>query len=153
MKRLMIAAILASTLSYGANVDATNPSVILNLAKGFGSAELTKDREGDPKISARMDGSKYTIYFYGCTNGRACTSIQFSAGWSDTGATESQMTDWNRNKRFAKAYLDSDNDPILEMDVNLEGGVSQANLEDTFDWFKTSMKSFKRETLRMGDSD
>jgi hypothetical protein len=44
---------------------------------------------------------------------------------------------WNRDYRFGKAYVDAEGDVILEWDVNLWGGVSPANLDDTFDWWRT----------------
>ena len=36
---------------------------------------------------------------------------------------------WNQTKRFASAYLDDEDDPFLQMDVNTEGGIAQANFE------------------------
>ena len=48
-----------------------------------------------------------------------------------------------QTKRFAKAYLDDQNDPVIEMDVNLQGGVSRKNLEETFDLWIYSMGKFE----------
>lgn len=129
-------------------VDATNPSRIYEIAKGFGSAELDKDSQGDPRITGRIDGTKYGIYFYGCSNGRDCDDIQFSAGWSGAKVTLDDVNRWNRQKRYGKAYLDRDGDPRLEMVVNIDYGVSSKNLEDSFSWWMKALKGFKEEILK-----
>lgn len=128
-------------------VDATNPSRIYEIAKGFGSAELDKDSDGDPKITGRIDGTKYGIYFYGCSNGKNCDDIQFSAGWSGTEVSLEDVNRWNLQKRYGKAYLDQDGDPRLEMGVNIDYGVSVKNLEDSFSWWTKALKGFKEEIL------
>ncbi len=128
-------------------VDATDPSAILNVAKGFGSATLETDSAGDPKISGRIDGVKYGIYFYGCNAGKACTDIQLAAGWSDVKVTLDKINEWNRTKRYGKAYLDKENDPMLELSVNINHGVSVKNLEDTFEWWKAIVDGFQEEVL------
>jgi hypothetical protein len=55
------------------------------------------------------------------------------------------MADWNREKRFGKAYLDQDGDATVEMNVNLHGGVSLANLEATIDWWRLILDEFADE--------
>ena len=121
--------------------------MIENLARGFGSATLERRSNGEPYIVGRIDGTKYGIYFYGCENGKACQSIQFSAGWSGTKMTLESVNRWNRDKRFGKAYLDKEGDPRLEMDVNLDYGVTKGNFEDTFDIWTRVLKSFKNDFL------
>lgn len=129
-------------------VDATDPVRILNIARGFGSADLEKDSGGDPKIVGRIDGTRYHIYFYGCTNNKKCSSIQFRSAWLGKNRyTQSQMNEWNRTKRFASAYLDSDNDPVFELDMNLDYGVSPRNLEDSFSLWSSGLRSFVKNVL------
>jgi hypothetical protein len=154
--RLAIAAtaLLATVLAVPAQaqdktlIDARDPARILKIAQKFGTAELTTDHEDDPKINARLGGTSYSIYFYGCKSGVNCKAIQFYAGWDSGGEyTTKQLNEWNRNKRFGKAYIDSEGDPVLEMDVNLDSGVTVANLEDTFDWWKVVLKNFRTDVI------
>lgn len=144
---ILVGAFLAAGLSYTAAsaevIEAKNPNEILNVAKGFGSGTLTKDSEGDPKISGRIDGIAYAILFYGCKNHTKCQEIQFRAGWSGKAQSLEKINEWNRTKRFGKAYLDSDNDPNIEMSVNMTSGVTRANLEDTFSTWSSAMSSFR----------
>ena len=44
-----------------------------------------------------------------------------------------------------KVFLDDDNDVVVEFDMNLDGGVSQKNLDDTFDWWKLTLKNVARD--------
>lgn len=128
-------------------VDATNPETVRDIASGYGSATLDTDNTGDPMIVGRLDGTKYGIYFYGCKEGKKCRSVQFSAGWAGSKVTLEQLDEWNRTTRFGKAYLDKDGDPRLEMDVNLDGGVTRKNFDDWVDWWKVSLKGFKSKVL------
>lgn len=126
-------------------VDAGQPEAILNVASGFGSANLETDSVGDPLIVGRIDGSKYRIVFHGCTDNADCTSLRFVAAW----AVDSDMTDfvmaWNRDKRFGKSYLDREDDPVLEMDLDLEHGVSRRNLEAQFEIWEMLLGAFEME--------
>jgi len=45
------------------------------------------------------------------------------------------------------AYLDDENDPIIELPVNLEKGVSAENLEETFDYWRIVLGSFVTEVI------
>jgi hypothetical protein len=113
-----------------------NPDKILEIARGFGSAELETDSDGAPRIRGRMNGVLYSVFFYGCEDGKDCATIQF---WTFTDAPADALTavnDWNRDRRFGKAYIDADGDVVIEMDVNLLGGVTPKNLDDTFDWWR-----------------
>lgn len=128
-------------------IDATRPERILSVAKGFGSAELSKDTKGDPMIKGRLETVQYYIYFFGCKDGRNCRSLLLKASNSvTTKPALVAMNEFNQKSRFAKAYLDDDADPVVELDINLDGGVSSKNLDDTFDWWKNTLKQY-RETF------
>jgi hypothetical protein len=128
-------------------ISAEDPPAILQIAKGFGSAELTTDDDGDPMIAGRISGTRYAVFFYRCQGGKACENIQFSAGWSGYQVSAAQLHDWNAQSLFGKAYLDEVGDPILELAVNLKHGVSKRNLDDTFDWWKVVLKGFENDVL------
>lgn len=125
-------------------VDATDPDEIVNIARGYGSATLGMDNVGDPQVTGRIDGNAYTIFFYGCTEGRDCTNLQFSSGWISDRVDMAMINDWNRSNRFARAYLDDEDDPIIEMDLNMEFGISRRNFDDTFGVWSALLSSFAR---------
>ena len=44
-------------------IDGSDPEQIVNAARGYGSAQLTTDSDGDPRIRGRIDGTIYVIFF------------------------------------------------------------------------------------------
>ncbi|KEO51909.1 YbjN domain-containing protein [Thioclava pacifica] len=154
MRARLAALCLSTPLAFGAPmaqaetlIDGSDPEAIRAIASGYGSATLETDSEGDPQIVGRIDGTQYIVLFYGCTNGANCNSIQLTAGWSGVAVSLSQINGWNSGMRFGKAYLDEDGDPTIEMNVNLDFGVSRDNLDDTFDFWRLVLSQFEEEVL------
>ena len=113
-------------------VDGSTIDEILNLAKGYGSATLGSQSNGDPKISGRIDGIPYQLYFMNCTDNANCEDVNFYSGFLDNKPDLETINAWNRDKRFGKAYLDSDLDAVIEWDVNLEYGLTSENMDAAF---------------------
>lgn len=127
-------------------LDATNVNDILEIAKTYGSAEMQTTSAGDPQIVGRIDNARYVLFFEGCKENLNCRNLQFYAGWAvgDKKVSSERINEWNRTKRWGKAYLDREGDPAIELDVNLYRGVSRPNFDDTFDWWKVVMKEFRQ---------
>jgi hypothetical protein len=144
----LFAAVQASTAAFAApiadrGVTAAHVAAALT-AKGYG-AEVSTDKSGDPIIRSSADGSGFSVLFYGCDEETRCASIQFTAGFNlRDGTTLEAINDWNRNKRFGKAYLDEENDPFLEYDIDLERGATTEAIENAFDVWLSVMPAFKR---------
>lgn len=143
---LLLASFSASAVTMVENSD---PEMILEEAKGIGKATLSTDDAGDPEINGKVNGTKYAILFHGCnSSGNNCDDILFVAAWSSDDVSLRDINEWNKIKKFGKAYLDDDDDPTLEMVVNLDGdGVSQTNLEDWFNWWEQAIEGFEDEVL------
>lgn len=132
-----------SSLKAQTLVDATDPATIMEIARGYGSALMESDDAGDPMIVGRIDGNRYAILFYGCRAGTDCTSIQLLAAWENPGhLTLEDVNAWNQENWVGRAYMDEANDPILDFVINLDGGVSVRNLDDSFDWWKLALSEF-----------
>lgn len=110
-------------------------------------AELTTDSQGDPKIRSTAEGLKYVILTYGCTESgaeKACNSFQFSTAIAmKTKPAFDTINRWNRDKRFGKAYLDNDRDPVLEWDVDMRGGVTEEYLREIVNRWARVLAEFK----------
>jgi putative sensory transduction regulator len=87
-------------------------------------AEITMDKDGDPLIHSASGSTKFDVYFYTCHDTPRCTAIQFYSGFTKPGIAERQISEWNRTKRFGKAYLDKDGDTRLEMDMDVRHGAN-----------------------------
>ncbi len=122
-------------------VDATKLEALRSIISGFGSAELGVDNTGDPKISGRMQGYRYTLLFFGCKEGKNCTYVLMRAAFQHKLSFE-KANDWNRSKTFGRAYRDKEGDAIVELVINLRHGVTKENFEDTIDWFRVVVKLF-----------
>lgn len=56
-----------------------------------------------------------------------------------------RINEWNKTKRFtAAAYLDKDNDPVLEGDIELTGGVTEKNVKEWIKTYQVSIRAYKK---------
>lgn len=147
--RTLGASLLALTLAaplQAASLDGSKPEQIAAVLHGFGSIENDQAPDGSPRLTGRIDGTRYGVYFYGCDDKqRNCNEIQFSAGWSNVQVSLAQINTWNRDKRYCKAYLDGEGDPMLELDINLRYNVTRENLADTVEYWQLCLNEFTRE--------
>ncbi len=138
------ALVCAMALPAQADIDATNPQLLMDLMAAHGQ-ELTlgADDVGDPKITGTLRGVDYTVFFYGCSGGRYCTNIQYRVGFDlDDGLTLDRANTWNRDERWASTYLDEDSDPHLQMDVHFGTGMEDDTFLESYTIWLDTMDSF-----------
>lgn len=148
LKSLLAAALLAlSTLPAAAQnlIDANNERAVATFIQDQGyRAKLEYLDDGDPVIRSNSSGTNFSIYFFDCDRGTNCKTIQFFVSYDlNDGMTYEKVNEWNRGWRFGKVYLDDENDPFMELDVNIEYGVTHENLADTIDWWLVAMGNFE----------
>jgi hypothetical protein len=113
-------------------------------AKGF-QAEITSDKDGDPLVKSVYEGTKFSVYFYECSNKQRCKSIQYATGFSmDGGIPVPKVAEWNRKKRFGRVYRDDDSDPWIEMDMDLEHGATTEALANNIDRWLLVIREFRK---------
>jgi len=106
---------------------------------------LGKASDGDPRIESSDPDNPFTVHFYSCTENTDCGVIQFVAGWDlANGIPLAKIEEWNATKLWGQAYRDDDKDPWLAMTVNVRGGVTVANFDDTVDWWRVVSGDFKK---------
>lgn len=87
--------------------------------------QYSTDKDGDPLIKTNWDGVNTSIYFYECSGSpKRCKSFQFYSGFTTKSVPLAKLGEWNRTKRFGRAYLDTQGDPSVEMDVDAARGYS-----------------------------
>jgi len=145
-------AMLAQTPNLSGVITGQNVDRIAEIARAYGPADRRTDNAEDgPWIRGEMDGVVYTITFLNCTNATDCTSVQFRAWWNSEGAHSMEdMNRWNRERRFSAAYLDSNDNATLEYDVNLAGGVTAVNFDDTMQWWQAVLREFRASVIDPG---
>lgn len=115
-------------------VDATDPQVLLDIAKGYGTASLGTDEEtGNPMIEVVTTNLTYYVKIRNCNaQNEQCEDLNFYAGFANNKPTLDAINAWNKDWRFGRAYLDADLDAVIEYDVDLEYGVTRENLAAQF---------------------
>lgn len=83
----------------------------------------------------------------------AYTGIQLRVTWRDK-VDDSNHFDslkainaWNHTKRIGKAYLDKDRDPVIETDLDLDGGVAVEAIQEWVRLFHRAVGQFSFTTL------
>lgn len=103
---------------------------------------LLRDKGMEGQVNERGNvvvnngGSKIVFFISGQT-------MQAYYGLSGTKATINTVNEWNKTKRFGRAYIDAENDPCVELDYDLEGGVSDESIKVWFDTVTAIVRSFK----------
>jgi hypothetical protein len=151
---LVALALAAAVAASPARADTEKRTVYINLTgpeyqallQGWGfRAELSADEEGNPLIGSSINGVNYSVFFYGCDarQPRRCDSIGFSAGFDlNEPLTHDYMNEWNRYNRFGKAYVDDEGNAYLAMNINVDGGVTEAALRDWLAWWEIGIADY-----------
>jgi hypothetical protein len=75
-------------------------------------------------------------------------SVQFYASFGDGNATLKKVNEWNKGKKYSKSYLDDDGDPVLELDLDLEGGVTRERIVDYLKTCRSSFTAWLKEVVQ-----
>ena len=103
---------------------------------------LLRDKGMEGKVNERGNvvvsngGSKIVFFISGQT-------MQAWYGLGGTNATVNTVNEWNKTKRFGRAYIDAENDPCVELDYDLEGGVSDDSIKVWFDTVTAVVRAYK----------
>ena len=128
-------------------VNAKAPATIQTIveSQGWPATLVTKDGE-DPYIESNRNGLKFLVLFMNCNDAhKDCKTLQYYMGFSDAkDVSLDRLNEWNKTKRFARAYRDDDGDPVLEMDVDVDfAGIPRENIGETFNTWASLMDSFR----------
>ncbi|HXE58446.1 MAG TPA: YbjN domain-containing protein [Gemmatimonadales bacterium] len=69
------------------------------------------------------------------------TNIQFYSFFKKK-ADVQKMNEWNRAKRFSRVYIDGDGDPVIEWDLDLEGGTTLGAVKESIRTYRLAVVTF-----------
>jgi hypothetical protein len=132
----------------GGMFDASDPAGIARFREKTGyRVELRADSRGDPVIQGRISRSDYIIQFYECENGAFCNSIQFvTQAARPATLTPDAANTFNARWRYVRITYDAAQ-VKMQMDVNLDAGVTADNFEDTLDIWRQLLEIYERDIL------
>ncbi len=151
MARAALTTVAALTLftapAHAELVNAKAPATIQAIveSQGWPATLIAKDGE-DPYIESNRNGLKFLVLFMNCNDAhKDCKTLQYYMGFSDAkDVSLDRLNEWNKTKRFARAYRDDDGDPVLEMDVDVDfAGIPRENIGETFNTWASLMDSFR----------
>ena len=156
---LMVFSVVAFSFQDGARAqstgapDAINASFVMaQLQKEGFVAKLDQDSDGEPRLTFKVEGYEWAIYFYACgagaTETRPCISYQFYSGYTTNKPVPlTTINKWNTDKRYARAYnylqRDGKTSSRVEIDVMSEG--TNADRAETLQIYFKKMKEAAQE--------
>jgi len=140
---------LAGTALVGTAMAAPIPSPgisadeVAEVLRGKGhTIEIAKDKDGDPLLKAVDGQTRYSVYFYNRNGQSRFDAIQFGFGFA--GIAPARIAQWNKSKRFGRAYLEEDGKVWVEMDMETTRGITTEALEENLDRWLSVLAEFAR---------
>jgi hypothetical protein len=100
---------------------------------------LVPERAKETVIRVKMDQIR-VLFFVSDSK----ENIQAYAGFESDDTSLKKINRWNADKRFSRAYLDDDDDPVIELDLDLEGGITTERLLDFITTVRVSVSQFRK---------
>lgn len=108
-------------------------------------AQVSTNKDGSKTVQSATGGTTFNVDLYDCHDKPTCTAIQFNVGFNTKGAwNATKMNTYNSTKRWVRAYVDENDDPWLEQDVDLIPGGTWEGLNDQFGIWRQMMGDFEK---------
>ena len=101
-------------------------------------AELSGD-DATPRFRFEHQGYKMALFL-----ANKNTDAQLYIGFLDGEISDRDLNVWNRDHRFSRAYRDTDDDAVLESDIDFTGGVTEANIKAWIRLFLSSAVDYAK---------
>ena len=97
-------------------------SLVAALQKAGYKAKLSYE-EGKPEIESSAAGATFYLYFQNCESKDGCEDVMIQSDYdvAKDAVTLATINSFNRDNRWARAYLDDEDDPVLESDLLFAG--------------------------------
>ncbi|WP_128415146.1 YbjN domain-containing protein [Thermus tenuipuniceus] len=136
MRLLWVIAVVLSGWGLGQDlIKDVSPMEVEAILKDMG---VPFARKGDYRFRLELSGLEPVwLELDGCEKGR-CSILALSAGFAKKVRLE-ELNEWNRGRRFSRAYLDKEGDPWVEWELDLAGGVTRETLRRFFRMFSQAV--------------
>jgi hypothetical protein len=117
-----------------AGAELTTDEALVQLLQGLGISEVTVLETG--KILFRIEDIAMALFRF--PDG----DLQLYYGVGGVRCPFEPINEWNKQHRHSRAYLDDEEDPVIESDLLSDGGLSQEKLEMFVRTFRMSAAQF-----------
>lgn len=102
--------------------------------EGYRAVDILEERV----IQIKVDGRTYTLYVYDDDD------LQLYFGLTGYSVDAADLNEWNRTKRLCRAYIDSDDDPVVEADLLANAGYTPKQMTEWVSVFDSIARGFRR---------
>jgi hypothetical protein len=95
-------------------------SIVALMQKDGYRAKLVTDEGKRPYIESATAGATFYIHLQNCKETADCQDVMFRSSYDrdeDSPVKVEKINEFNRDNRWARAYLDKDSGPVIEYDV------------------------------------
>lgn len=120
---------------------------IAEVMQGAGYNVEVKQAEGESFLSVDMESYRFLLLPFGCDDkGKNCKSVQFFAAFDPASSPSLEaMNAYARENRWGRIYLDKENDPAIEFDLDLEqGGMSPELFLDNVAYWEAVVAGYSK---------
>lgn len=127
-----------------------SPNQLLTVLSAEGGGFTLNQSEGDATVSGAVAGKSFDIYFYDCDGGgfvapaqpdSACLGFEFRAYFEGYPNDAEVVNAWNNAHHYGALWRDDDEDLALQLNVIVEGGVTETNIRANYRWWRRVMQS------------
>ena len=100
--------------------------------------ELDYKPSGKAGYLIKLEGVKMLVLI------ESSGGLMLYCGFQGVKVDTKKINEWNKKHRFSRAYIDDSNDPVLESDLDFDGGVTLESLKIFVTVFKSSATEYKK---------
>ena len=150
VRLLAIAAALAAAPAQAEVYTTISPNQLAAILDAERGTAKVDEGEDDTTVTGLVDGTPYTIFFYECDGGEftapakpdsACLGFEYRAYFDNFPSDLETVNQWNNDYHYGSLWRDEEGDLALQLNVIVEGGVTEENLRVVFAWWRAVIES------------
>ncbi len=130
-----------SSVSAQSVLQAVAPEQLHKIVKDEGYA-VEPDKDND--LIWKIEGTKCLLM----TSDSKGSTIVFRTSFRTKKVTLEAINEWNKSKRYSRSYLDKDGEPVLQLDLDLAGGITKDRILDFLSTCKASLNAWIKEVIQ-----
>ncbi|MEM0978357.1 MAG: YbjN domain-containing protein [Pseudomonadota bacterium] len=114
---------------------------------GFRAQYEPSESNNRPRIRSSTAGINFSIWYYGCDETMTnCDTLLFSAGFDfQDGSTLAVVNTWNDREVLGRAFLDDENDPLIDLALPEVQEMSTDELESILELWEDIIIEYTEE--------